>query len=164
MIGIGGRVVTIAAFLAMGTSAAEAQRAVRAEISLGTVLPSFAPSTGLYVDGSRAVLPMTSVVGEIEVSPSNHGELRALGGVRQALFRSSPGELYAQLLFGIATGYSSGCDLCSARASEFGLGANVMLNDRWAVHVRGDIQNGGGAGDLPIPTLGGGITRLWGSR
>ena len=166
MIGIMGRVLTVAAFLVVGTSAAEAeaQRVVQTQASFGVVLATVGTAAGLYVDGSRAVLPMTRLIGEIQVLPSNHTELLALGGVRQTFFRSSQGELYAQLLFGIATGYSRRCDLCGARASEFGLGANVMLNDRWALRVRGDIRTGGAAGDLPIPMLGGGITRSWGSR
>ena len=68
------------------------------------------------------------------------------------------------LLIGAATGYSSRCDLCNTRATDVGVGANVRLNDRWAVNVRGDMRVGGAAADLPLPMFGAGITRTWGSR
>jgi hypothetical protein len=100
-------------------------------------------------------------VGEVQLFQSNATEFVALGGARQQLFRSSRGDVYAQLLFGVATGYSRRCDLCGPRVSEFGLGANVALDDRWAVRVRGDIRVGGSAADLLFPTLGVGITRRW---
>jgi hypothetical protein len=132
-----------------------------AQASLGSVMTAVGPSAGLYLDASRAVLRGTSVVGEIQLFQSNATELVALGGLRQQLFRSSHGDIYAQALFGVATGYSRQCDLCRPRTSEFGLGANVVLNDTWAVRVRGDIRVGGSAADLLYPTLGAGITRTW---
>ena len=118
---------------------------------------------GLYLDGGKAILPGTSLVGELQVFQSNVTELVALGGIRQRLFGSSQGDVYAQLLLGGVTGYSGLCGVCSARATELGLGANVTLNDRWAVRVRGDIRAGGSAGEYFYPMLGGGITRRWGS-
>jgi hypothetical protein len=108
------------------------------------------------------VLRTTSLLGEVQVIQSNATELAALGGVRQLLFNSQQGQVYVQLLFGAATGYSSRCDLCSTRATDVGVGANVRLNDRWAVNVRGDIRVGGAAADLPLPLFGAGITRTWG--
>ena len=156
-----GRALTVVAALAIGVAPTAAQRFIHTEASIGGVATALGPAAGLYLDGRRAVLRTTSLVGEIQVFQSNVTELVALGGVRQQLFRSAQGDIYAQALFGVAMGYSRRCALCSPRASEFGLGANVALNDRWAVRVRGDIRVGGSAGDLFYPTLGAGVTRRW---
>lgn len=156
-----GRLLTAAAVLAIGSSPVAAQR-LHADTSLGGVITGITRAGGLYLDVAQAVLPTTSAVGEMQVFQSNATEFVALGGVRQLLARNPRGELYAQFLLGVATGYSRRCDLCHPRTTEFGLGANVRLNDRWAVRVRGDIRVGGSAADLFYPTVGGGITRRWG--
>jgi hypothetical protein len=153
------RALIVVGALFIGVRAATSQGFTQA--SLGSVMTAVGPSAGLYLDASRAVLRWTSVVGEIQLFQSNATELVALGGLRQQLFRSSRGDIYAQALFGVATGYSRQCDLCRPRTSEFGLGANVVLNEKWAVRVRGDIRVGGSAADLLYPTLGAGITRTW---
>lgn len=164
MIGRCGRALTVAAMLALAASPAAAQGLLHAESSLGGVATAVGPAGGLYLDGAWALLPTTSAVGEFQMFGSNSFELVGLGGVRQQLFRSEKGDLYAQLLLGAAGGYSGECDLCHPRVTEFGLGAHVQLNDRWAVRVRGDMRLGGSAADLFYPTLGAGITRTWGSR
>ena len=147
--------------LAIGAEQVAAQRFIHTDASVGGMVTAVGPAGGLYLDGSKAVLRTTSLVGEVQLFQSNATEFVALGGARQQLFRSSRGDVYAQLLFGVATGYSRRCDLCGPRVSEFGLGANVALDDRWAVRVRGDIRVGGSAADLLFPTLGVGITRRW---
>ena len=161
MTGIIGRALIAIAVLAISASPAAAQRFNHTDVSLGGVFTGIGPAAGLYFDGRRAVLRTTSLVGEIQLFQSNATEFVALGGVRQQLFRGSKGDLYAQWLLGAATGYSRRCDLCSARVTEFGLGANVAWSDSWAVRVRGDIRVGGSAADLFYPTLGVGITRTW---
>jgi len=155
--------LTLVAALAIGASPAAAQQVTHAEVSSGGMFTSIAPAAGVYVDGAWAVLPMTSAVGEVQYG-WNSAEVVGLGGVRQQFFRSSKGDIYGQLMLGLATGYSPRCDLCHPRVTEFGVGANVALNDRWAVRVRADMRVGGGAADLPFPTLGAGITRTWGAR
>ena len=113
------------------------------------------------------VLPTTSETSQsLSVTPNPFDTAVSflgfeLAGVRQQLFCGSKGDLYAQWLVGAARGYSRRCDLCSARATQFGLGANVVLSDSWAVRVRGDIRVGGSAADLFYPMLGVGITRAW---
>ena len=156
-----GRALTLVAALVIGAQPAAAQQFIDTEASVGGVATAVGPAAGLYLEASRAVLRTTSVVGELQVFQSSATEFVALGGVRQQLFRSSKGDLYAQLLFGVATGYSRRCDLCHARATEFGLGANVVMNERWAVRVRADVRLGGSAADLLYPMLGAGITRRW---
>jgi hypothetical protein len=108
MTGLIGRVLTALVVLAIGTSPATAQRVVRSEASLGGVVVSNAAVGGLYLDAGKLVLPTTSVVAEIQLFPSvvNALEFVALGGVRQRLFQSAQGDLYAQVLLGGATGYS----------------------------------------------------------
>src|SRR5262245_5623531 len=124
MTGTIGRALTVLALLAATTSPAAAQRLIRAEASVGGLTTGIAPGgwpLWPYVDGAWAVLPMTSAVGELEFG----GEVAALGGVRQDFFRSRKGNVYGQLLMGVATGYSSRCDLCQPKAIEFGLGGNI---------------------------------------
>src|SRR5688572_7111794 len=154
-----GRALTLMAALVIGAQPAAAQRFIDTEASVGGVATAVGPAAGLYLDASRAVLRTTSMVGELQVFQPNATEFVALGGVRQQLFRTSKGDLYAQLLFGVATGYSRRCDLCDARATEFGLGANVVMNERWAVRVRTDVRLGGSAADPLYPMLGAGVTR-----
>ena len=164
MTGIVGLTLTAAAVVVIGASPAAAQRFNHAEASLGGMIPTSMSPAALYLSGGVAMLPTTSLIGEVQVVSVNATEFVALGGVRQRLSRSSQAETFAQLLFGAATGFSRRCGLCRARVAELGLGANVTLNDRWAVNVRGDMRLGGSAGDLFYLTLGGGITRRWGYR
>jgi hypothetical protein len=163
MTGMIQRALTLFAALAIGASPAAAQQLIHAEASSGGMFTTIAPAAGVYADGAWALLPTTSAVGEVQFG-WNSAEVVGLGGVRQQFFRSSKGDIYGQLLLGFATGHSPRCDLCQARVTEFGVGANVALNDRWAVRVRADMRVGGGAADLPFPTLGAGITRTWGAR
>jgi hypothetical protein len=160
-----GRAVTILTVLAASASPAAAQIA-HAEASFGGIGTAIGPAGGLYLDwaGAGTVLPTTFVVLESQVFQSNATEFVAMGGVRQQLFRSSRGSLYGHVLFGLALGYPGYCDLCNPRVTELGLGANVALNEHWAVRVRADMRVGGSAADLFYPTLGAGITRTWGSR
>jgi len=165
MTGTIGRVLTALTLLAFAASPAAAQIA-HAEASLGGIGTAIGPAGGLYLDwaGAGAVLPTTFVVLESQVFQSNATEFVAMGGVRQQLFRSSKGNLYGQVLFGLALGYPGYCDLCHPRVTELGLGANVALNEHWAVRARADMRVGGSAADLFYPTLGVGITRAWGAR
>ncbi|HEY7185639.1 MAG TPA: hypothetical protein VH436_03775 [Vicinamibacterales bacterium] len=165
MTGTIGRALTVLALLAATAAPAAAQR-LHGEASLGGMATAVGPAGGLYFDwaGAGSVLPTTFFVLESQVFQSNAAELVAMGGVRQQLFRSSKGNLYGQLLLGYARGYPHYCDLCNARVTQLGLGANVALNEHWAVRVRGDIRVGGSAADLFYPTLGAGVTRTWGSR
>jgi hypothetical protein len=156
-----GRALAVLAVLGMGASPASAQRFIVADASVGGAFTAVGPAGGLYLDGSKAVLRSTSVVGELQLFQSTTTEVAVFGGVRQQLFHSLRGDIYAQLLFGVAAGYSQRCDLCHPRTTEFGLGANIALDDRWAVRVRGDVRVGGSAADLFYPTLGVGITRRW---
>jgi len=160
-----GRVLTVLALLAFAVSPAAAQIA-RAEASFGGIATAVGPAGGLYFDwaGAGTLLPTTFVVFESQVFQSNATELVAMGGVRQQLFRGSKGNLYGQVLFGVALGYPGYCDLCNPRVTELGLGANIALNEHWAVRARADMRVGGSAADLFYPTLGAGITRSWGSR
>jgi len=155
-----GRALTVAAIFAITASPAAAQRLLHAEASGGGMFTTIAPAGGLYLDGAWALLPTTSAVGEVQFGWMG-GEVVGLGGVRQQFFRSAKGDVYGQLLLGLAGGYPSRCDLCDPRVMTFGLGGNVALNDRWALRVRADLRVGGGAADLPFPTLGAGITRTW---
>jgi hypothetical protein len=163
MTGLIGRVLTILAMVAVSASPAAAQR-FHGETSLGGIATAIGPSGGLYLDWAGTPLPTTFAVVEAQVFQSNATELVAMGGVRQQLFRSSKGNLYGQVLLGFALGYPGYCGLCNPRVTEFGLGANVTLNENWAVRVRADMRVGGSAADLFYPTLGAGITRTWGSR
>jgi hypothetical protein len=163
MTGIVRCAATALAVLVVSASPAMAQQLIRAQTSAGGMFTTIAPAGGLYADGAWALLPTTSAVGEVQFG-WNAAEVVGLGGVRQQFFRSSKGDIYGQLLAGFATGYSARCDLCQARVTEFGVGANVVFNDHWAVRVRADMRVGGGAADLPFPTLGAGITRTWGAR
>jgi hypothetical protein len=166
MTGTIGRVLTAAAVIAMSASPAAAQRLIHTEASLGGMATALGPAGGLYLGWAAAgvVLPTTFVVLESQVFQSNATELVAMGGVRQQLFRSSKGNLYGQAMFGLAVGYPHSCGLCNPRVTELGLGANVALDENWAVRVRADMRVGGAAADLFFPTLGAGITRTWGSR
>ena len=155
-----GRASIVAVILAITASPAAAQRLVHAQASGGGMFTTIVPAGGLYLDGAWAVLPTTSAVGEVQFGWMG-GEVVGLGGVRQQFFRTSKSDVYGQLLLGFAGGYPRRCDLCSTRVTELGLGANVAINDQWAVRVRADMRVGGGAADLPFPTLGGGITRTW---
>src|SRR5688572_4948426 len=129
MNGLPGRALAVTAMLAMAVSSpAAAQHLLHAEASVGGVATAVGPSGGLYVDGAWAVLPMTSAVGEFQIFRANASELMALGGIRQQLFRSPKGHLYAQALIGVAGGYSRRCDLCAPRVIEFGLGADIGLS------------------------------------
>ncbi len=158
-----GLVLSAVAVMTIGTSPAAAQRLMRTEASVGGVMVPNVAVGGLYLDAGTLLLPATSVVGEVQVFPSvvSAAEFAALGGVRQRLFRSSQGYLYAQALLGGATGYSRRCGVCIARVTELGLGASVRVDPHWAVRVRGDLRIGGSAGDLFYPMLGAGITRVW---
>jgi hypothetical protein len=154
-------VLMVVVLLIAGAAPAAAQQYSPVTLSSGGVATTIGPAAGLYLDAGVDVLRMTTLVGEAQVFRSNATELVALGGVRQFLFRSARGGLYAQALFGAAAGYSQRCDLCSTRTTELGLGANVALDEQWGIRVRGDIRVGGSAGDLFYPTLGAGITRSW---
>jgi hypothetical protein len=122
------------------------------------------PAGGLFVDGMTAVLPHTAIVGEAQLFGALSTEFLALGGVRQRVPTGRLTDIYGQLLLGIAGGYSRRCDLCGSRVVELGAGADVGLNERWAIRIRADLRTGGSASDLFYLTIGGGVTRQWGRR
>ena len=158
------RLLLAVAFVGFAAPSAFAQRFADTTLSSGGIGTAVGPSGGWFVDGSKAVLRTTSLVGEGQLFVANATEFVALGGVRQRLFDTNRGEIYAQLLFGGATGYSRRCELCNPRVTEVGVGASVALNERWGIRIRGDIRTGGSAADLFYPTLGVGITRRWGAQ
>ena len=131
------------------------------QASIGGLVTTIVPAGGVFVDGARAVLRTTSVVGEAQVFGAVGPEFVAMGGMRQHLVASSQGDIYVQLLFGGAIGYPQRCDLCGPRVAEMGAGAHIVLNRQWALQIRGDIRGGGSAADLFYPTLGIGFTRRW---
>jgi hypothetical protein len=158
------RVVLVAIVAALAARSAFAQRYAGVDAATGVVATTIVPAGGAYLDGSKGVLRTTSVVAEAQLFGARGAdgvEIVALGGVRQRLFATPKGELYAQLLFGAATGYPRRCDLCTTDVTQVGLGTSVALSERWGIRIRGDIRTGGSAADLFYPTLGVGVTRRW---
>ncbi len=155
------RLLLAAVLVAIAAPPAFAQHYADVDGSIGGMATTIVPAGGLFLDASKALLRTTSLVGEAQVFGATRPELVAMGGVRQRLFDTRKGELYAQLLLGGATGFSRRCDLCSARTTEFGVGASVALDEQWGIRIRGDIRTGGSAADLFYPTLGVGVTRRW---